>query len=98
MATTEPAQRGHIDRFLDRLTGLVHTDIDLEVEGIVDRIGRLNRRIKKGMESVVAEYDLTLPDWHALSRLRLIPDHRSSPGELAADLELSSGAMTSRLD
>jgi DNA-binding MarR family transcriptional regulator len=25
-------------------------------------------------------------------------DHRSSPGELAADLELSSGAMTSRLD
>jgi len=33
-----------------------------------------------------------------LSRLRLIPDHRSSPGELAADLELSSGAMTSRLD
>jgi len=25
-------------------------------------------------------------------------DHRSSPGDLAADLELSSGAMTSRLD
>jgi DNA-binding MarR family transcriptional regulator len=94
----EPKQRDHIDRFLDRLTGLGHPDIDLEVEGIVDRIGGLNRRIKKGMEAVVAEFDLTLSDWHALSRLRLATDHRSSPGELAADLELSSGAMTSRLD
>lgn len=94
----EPKQRDHIDRFLDRLTGLGHPDIDLEVEGIVDRIGGLNRRIKKGMETVVAEYDLTLPDWHAMSRLRLASDHRSSPGELATDLELSSGAMTSRLD
>jgi DNA-binding MarR family transcriptional regulator len=92
-------ERDHIDRFLDRLAGLGHPDIDLEVEGIVDRIGGLNRRIKKGMEQVVAEYDLTLPEWHVMSRLRLSSaDHRSSPGELAGDLELSSGAMTSRLD
>jgi DNA-binding MarR family transcriptional regulator len=96
-ATTQ--ERDHIDRFLDRLADLGVPDIDLEVEGIVDRIGGLNRRIKKGMETVVAEYGLTLPEWHVMSRLRLSsPDHRSSPGELATDLELSSGAMTSRLD
>jgi DNA-binding MarR family transcriptional regulator len=95
----EPTDRDHIDRFLDRVAGLGHPDIDLEVEGIVDRIGALHRRIKKGMEAVVAEYDLTLADWHVMSRLRLVStDHRSSPGELAGDLELSSGAMTSRLD
>jgi DNA-binding MarR family transcriptional regulator len=47
---------------------------------------------------VVAEYGMTLPEWHVMSHLRLTSDHRSSPGELAADLELSSGAMTSRLD
>jgi DNA-binding MarR family transcriptional regulator len=98
MAATQQA-RDHVDRFLDRLAELGHPDIDLEVEAIVDRIGGLNRRIKKGMETVVAEYGLTLPEWHVMSRLRLSSaDHRSSPGELAADLELSSGAMTSRLD
>jgi|SRR5580765_1259907 len=92
-------KRDHVDRFLDRIEELGHPDIELEVEGIVDRIGGLNRRIKKGMETVLAEFDLTSPEWHVMSRLRLSSaDHRSSPGELAADLELSSGAMTSRLD
>jgi DNA-binding MarR family transcriptional regulator len=95
----ERPERDHVDRFLEQLVGLGHPDIDLEVEGIVDRIGGLNRRLKKGMEVVVAEHGLTLPDWHVMSRLRLSrADHRSSPGELAAELELSSGAMTSRLD
>ena len=42
--------------------------------------------------------DLTLPDWHVLSSLRSSENNRSSPGGLAEDLELSSGAMTSRLD
>jgi DNA-binding MarR family transcriptional regulator len=92
-------ERDHIDYFLAHLEELGHPDIDLEVEGIVDRISSINKRIKKGMERVVAEHDLTLPEWHVMSRLRLRrADHRSSPGELASDLELSSGAMTSRLD
>jgi DNA-binding MarR family transcriptional regulator len=99
MCDMQTEERDHIDRFLDRLENLGHPDIDLEVEGILDRIGSINKRIKKGMETVLAEYDLTPPEWHVMSRLRLSrADHRSSPGELAADLELSSGAMTSRLD
>jgi DNA-binding MarR family transcriptional regulator len=97
---TEITGRDHIDRFLDRVAALGNPDIDLDVEGIVDRISGLNRRIKKGMESTVAEYGLTLGEWHVMSHLRLSKhgDDRSSPGELAAGLELSSGAMTSRLD
>lgn len=94
----ETAERDHIDRFLDRVAALGNPDIDIDVEGIVDRIGGINRRLKKGMETVVAEYGMTLPEWHVMSHLRLKSDRRSSPGELAADLELSSGAMTSRLD
>jgi len=91
--------RDHIDRFLERLASLGHPDIDLEVEAIVDRIGGINRRIKKGMEVTLSEYGLTLPDWQVLSTLRLSRQNlRSSPGDLADDLELSSGAMTSRLD
>jgi DNA-binding MarR family transcriptional regulator len=89
----------HIDRLLERLEPLRHVDIDLEVESLVDRIASINKRIKRGMEATLAEYGLTHPDWQVLTTLRLWrSDHRSSPGELAADLELSSGAMTSRLD
>ena len=90
----------HIDRFLKRLAAQPGTEmIDLEVEGIVDRVGGINRRIKRAMETTLAEHDLTLPDWQVLTSLRLHREgNRSSPGELAADLELSSGAMTSRLD
>src|SRR5436309_15377659 len=96
MATTQ--ERDHIDRFLARLEVVGHPDIDLEVEGIVDRIGSINKRIRKGMETILGEHDLTWPEWHVMSRLRLHADHRASPGELAEDLEISSGAMTRRHD
>src|SRR5437764_10090402 len=96
MPTTQ--ERDHIDRFLARLESVGHPDIDLEVEGIVDRIGSINKRVRKGMETILAEHDLTWPEWHVMSRLRLHADRRSSPGELADDLEISSGAMTSRID
>ena len=94
------AEQDHVDRFLKRLEPVAReVDIDLEVEGLVDRIGGINRRIKKGMEVTLSEYGLTLPDWQVLSTLRLSRQNlRSSPGDLADDLELSSGAMTSRLD
>jgi DNA-binding MarR family transcriptional regulator len=97
-AMTTIQERDHIDRFLARLEAVGHPDIDLEVEGLVDRIGGINKRIKKGMETILAEHDLTWPEWHVMSRLRLHADQRSSPGALAEDLEISSGAMTSRLD
>jgi DNA-binding MarR family transcriptional regulator len=89
----------HIDRFLAKLDAAdLGAELDLEVEGIVDRIGGINRRIKSALKETLVEYGLTTEDWHVLSRLRLHGNPRSSPGELARDLELSSGAMTSRLD
>jgi DNA-binding MarR family transcriptional regulator len=87
----------HIDRFLERIAA-AETGIDLEVEGIVDRLGGLHRRFKNALRDTLADYGLTPEDWHVLTPLRLDPGHRSSPGVLAADSELSSGAMTSRLD
>ena len=59
-------KRDHVDRFLDRVEDLGHPDIELEVEGIVDRIGGLNRRIKKGMETVLNEFALTSTEWKAM--------------------------------
>jgi DNA-binding MarR family transcriptional regulator len=97
---TAPVAEDHIDRFLRRLATQPGTEaIDLEVEGIVDRVGGINRRIKRAMEATLAEHGLTLQDWEVLCKLKLRREaHRSSPGSLAAELELSTGAMTSRLD
>src|SRR4051794_41973167 len=55
--------------------------------------------MKKAQEVTLREHGLTPAEWGVLTTLRLGGDHcKSSPGELASDLELSSGAMTSRLD
>ena len=55
-------QEDHIDRFLKRLEVLPpDSGIDLVVEGLVDRINGISRRIKRGMEATLAEFDLTRP-------------------------------------
>jgi DNA-binding MarR family transcriptional regulator len=87
-------RRDHVDRFLEQLEPL--EGLDPEVEGIVDRISGINRRIKRGMEATLAEYDLTSQDFHVLGTLR--NSGPRTPGRLAKREELSTGAMTSRLD
>jgi DNA-binding MarR family transcriptional regulator len=98
-AASSSEKEDHIDRFLRELAILPdEVEIDIEVEAIVDRINGIARRIRKGMEITLAEHGLTYQEWHVMSRLRFAKNNRSSPGGLAEDLELSSGAMTSRLD
>ena len=93
------APEDSVDRLLARITAAGVETIDLDVEGIVGRIASINHRIKRAHEEVLRQHDLTHPDFSVLSRLRLgSEDGRSSPGELANQLELSSGAMTTRLD
>jgi DNA-binding MarR family transcriptional regulator len=92
-------ERDHIDRFLESIAEELPPSLDLTVEGIVDRINGLSRRIKRAMEETLAEYDLTWGEWKALAHLRYAgPPYRRSPGKLAESAELSSGAMTNRLD
>jgi DNA-binding MarR family transcriptional regulator len=93
------AQEDHVDRLLARIAAVGVVDIDPDVEGIVDRIGSIHRRMKKAQKATLREHDLTPEEWGVMTKLRLGNDAcRSSPGDLANDLELSSGAMTSRLD
>jgi len=93
-----PEPEDHVDRLLARISTAGVEAIDLDVEGIVDRIGSINKRFKRVQEEVLRAHGLTPGDWHVLTRLRLTDGFRSSPGALASDLELSSGAMTTRLD
>ena len=92
--TTKTPQRDHIDAFLDRLDGI--PDLDYEVEGIVDRINSLRNRFRHALEETLKEHGLTWGEWKVLGSLIL--GECDSPGELSSQLELSSGAMTNRLD
>src|SRR5712691_9833850 len=98
MARTSETQKDHVDHFLESIRNeLPH--LDLAVEGIVDRINGLSRRIKRMMEETLTERSLTWGEWKVLGLLRHSNDsYRRSPGFLAVHAELSSGAMTNRLD
>jgi DNA-binding MarR family transcriptional regulator len=73
--------------------------IDLEVEGIVDRIQILQKRIWRMLESTLAEFELNVGEWRVLGELRAAGEpFRRSPGALAKRLDLTTGAMTNRLD
>ena len=91
-------QEDNIDGLLARLAE-AEAPIDLEVEGIVDRISSINKRVRAALKETLGEYGITPEDWGVLTSLRLRKDGRAvSPGALARDLDLSSGATTSRLD
>jgi DNA-binding MarR family transcriptional regulator len=89
-------EQDHVDRWLAEreLPG-----VDKEVEGIVDRINGLNRRLHKLLDETLSEFGLGLGDWKVLNHLQSAgPPYRRSAGKLATRAELSSGAMTNRLD
>jgi DNA-binding MarR family transcriptional regulator len=86
----------HIDRFLAEhdLPG-----VDLEVEGIVDRINGLRRRFNAMADETMRDHGLGVGEFKVLNSLRLAkPPYRRSAGQLAKWSDLSTGAMTNRLD
>ena len=92
------AEKDHVDRFIERF-GERLPPMDLIVEGIVDRIGGLNRRLNREMDDTLEAFGLNRGEWKVLGTLwRAGEPHRLSPGELAKVEELSTGAMTNRLD
>ncbi len=98
VAKTSERKKDHVDRFLESIRDEL-PNLDLTVEGIVDRINGLSRRIKRMMEETLTERALTWGEWKVLGLLRRSGDsYRRSPGFLAVHAELSSGAMTNRLD
>jgi DNA-binding MarR family transcriptional regulator len=92
-------ERDHVDKWLETVWLEDIPNLDLDVEGIVDRINGLSRRFKRSLNETVAEHGLAHQDWDVLGALhRAGPPFRRSAGELAKISELSSGAMTNRLD
>src|SRR3954447_9789887 len=95
----DPPERDHVDRFLAEIADELPAGIDLVVEGIVDRIYGINWRIRKMLDETLEQYGLTNGDWKVLTALRWAgKPYRRSAGALARSSDLSSGAMTNRLD
>jgi DNA-binding MarR family transcriptional regulator len=95
---TKQRERDHVDRFLESIRDR-RPMLDPEVEGLVDRIGGLSRRFHRALDETLAEFGLDYAEYKLLGLLtRKDEAYRSSPGKLARIMELSSGAMTNRLD
>lgn len=90
--------RDHIDSWLEEIAPRLPPQVDLEVEGIVDRINGLNWRIRKTLDETLDDQGLSNGDWKVLTSLQWADDGHRSAGELARRAELTSGTMTARLD
>jgi len=69
--------------------------IDPEVEGIVVRVEKIHRHFQEAFRASLGEVGLTKEEWKVLIALH---DSVRSHGWLCQDLDVSTGAMTNRLD
>jgi len=98
MTAKRQAERDALDDWLDIWEREIPR-LDRTTEGIVERIGNLHKDLDRSMEETLATFGLDRRSFHLLGRLRSYgPPYRRSPGQLAGDMRLSSGAMTNRLD
>jgi DNA-binding MarR family transcriptional regulator len=74
-------------------------DLDPITEGIIERIQILAFNVNQSMDETLQEFELDRRSFQLLGKLRRHgAPYQVSAGKLAADLRLSSGAMTNRLD
>src|SRR5436190_2046718 len=74
-------------------------EIDVEVEGVVDRVAAINKQVSRTFDETLAAHGLSHGEYKLLLRLTTrSADNRMSAGDLSRTLMLSSGAMTNRLD
>jgi len=74
-------------------------NLDPLTEGIVQRLQFLAKRFNQSMDRTLEEFGLEHRSFQLLGKLRSVgPPYQRTPGELAEDMHLSSGAMTNRLD
>jgi DNA-binding MarR family transcriptional regulator len=73
--------------------------LDLATEGIIARIQSIAKHLERSMNTTLAKFDLSFGEWKVLGSLRYSGQpYRLSPGDLSSCMNLSSGAMTNRLD
>ena len=88
-----------VDRLIKEHEWSDHPKLDVEVEGIVNRIDILAKYLKRSIDLTASEFRINKGEIDVLKLLRLAgKPYRLSPSRLSDRLRLSSGAMTNRLD
>ena len=90
-------RKDSIDRFIEASLALF-PGVDPETEGVIDRFHKIAKHAKRITEGTVKRFGLNSGEFHTLLKLRVAPDHQLTAGDLAEHLDLSTGAMTNRLD
>lgn len=96
-----PTPRDELDRLDDMLVVWAREipNLDPLTEGIVERLQFLAKRFNQSLDATLEQFGLEHRTYHLLGKLRSVgPPYRRTPGQLADDMHLSSGAMTNRLD
>jgi DNA-binding MarR family transcriptional regulator len=92
------SERDAVDAQLE-VWGRELPDLDLETEGIVERLGKLDYYIERLLGETLEQFGLSHGEWRLMGHLRYAGSpYHGKPGKLADHLGLSSGAMTNRLD
>ena len=89
-APAEDPVTGHVRWVVDHWP-----QIDPEVEGIVVRVEKIHRHFQEAFRASLGEAGLTKEEWKVLMAVH---DSVRSHGWLCQDLDVSTGAMTNRLD
>ncbi len=72
---------------------------DPEVEGVLVRIGAINRHVKRANTAAFEELGLGQPEYDTLHTLLIQPvPNEATPAQLAEACHVTRAAMTSRLD
>jgi DNA-binding MarR family transcriptional regulator len=91
------ARKDGVDRFLETAIHMFPT-LHPETEAAVDRMSWIVKHLDRVSDRTVSAYGLNVGEFKLLLKLRKVPTGRMAAGELASLLNLSSGAMTNRLD
>ena len=86
-----------IDRFIEASL-VLFPGVDPETEGVIDRFHKIAKHAKRITEATVKRFGFNSGEFHTLLKLRVAPNHQLTAGDLAEHLDLSTGAMTNRLD
>jgi DNA-binding MarR family transcriptional regulator len=97
MTPPPPVKKDSIDRFIEASLALF-PGVDAETEGLADRLYKISKHLKRQTERTVARFGLNTGEFQTLLKLRIAPEQTQSAGDLAELLDLSTGAMTNRLD
>ena len=98
MARSPAKQRDTIDEKLEVWAREI-PDLDIRTEGIVDRVGVIQKFLRRTHDETLEQFGLNWGETKVLGSLRYggpsVPQHA---GAARHQLDLSSGAMTARLD